>query len=452
MAGRYYSSTPIGAGMANLADAIGSIPAAHEKAGLMEAQRKLYEDKLLTEASQRSHYDAQTQKIRDDQAALRAAGDAARAAYLGPQSAPQPAAPPMSAPPAMPDAPPDLASAIVPGVGAVPGAAPTPPVPPPGQEIDTSPDLSSAIVPSMPAAPAVQPSMPSISSPSAGGFNSPAIQQAIAQVQKLPPQTQRELFANLVGSMTGAGAPMAGQFPDLQLAIAGGQQGTSDKPVYTAPQMSGFQEGAKVGSGQTQTGVANKLSQDLKIAEMKEAGDTSRAILHENRADGRAAAKGGGGGGKPAKPMTAAELARVNKLLFDSGGDTKPNQAQQQDMMNRFRAYRDQGMSTVDAINTVADESWQDVETPGESGWLGTPIGAKPATVTTKFAGRTRPTITPEQLDDQRATGEKPTPGAAPAAAAPKKQSKAPDVGTVKAGFRFKGGNPADKANWEKAK
>jgi hypothetical protein len=31
----------------------------------------------------------------------------------------------------------------------------------------------------------------------------------------------------------------------------------------------------------------------------------------------------------------------------------------------------------------------------------------------------------------------------------PKVTPKPPDAGTVKEGYRFKGGNPADKANWE---
>ncbi len=415
MAGRYYQASPIGAGMANLADAIGGIPAAREKAGLMAAQRQLYEDKLLTEASQRAHYDAQTQDIRDKRQALVDAGDAARLAYLGPQA---PAAP-------------DVTGAIVPGVGAVPGAAPVPPVPPPGQAIEpTGPDLASTI------------GGPSISNPNPGGFAPPQLQQAVAAVQSLPPQTQRELFANLVGKMTSAGSSMANVFPDLQLAIAGGQQGTSDKPVYTAPQMSGFQEGAKVSTQNTETGFEKKQAQDLKIENMKEGAAMQRALLHENRADARAERKGSGKGGTP-KPMTAAELNRVRTLLSTSGGTTQPTAPQLQSMMNQFQKYRDEGMSTVDAINQVADESWQEVETPAEPGYFGTKIGAKPATTATKFAGRVRPTITQEQLDEQRATGEKPTAAAAPAAA----PLPIPDKGKRKVGETYTNAH-GQKAKW----
>lgn len=53
----------------------------------------------------------------------------------------------------------------------------------------------------------------------------------------------------------------------------------------------------------------------------------------------------------------------------------------------------------------------------------------------------------PESVLPAWATGGKP----APAAVAPAARPGAPKIGEVRRGFRFKGGDPADRANWEKA-
>src|SRR6185295_19600303 len=60
MAGRYHYSNPIGQGMSNLAEAISSAPIKQAEYGLLQKRQQMIDEQMLTEASQRENYAAQT--------------------------------------------------------------------------------------------------------------------------------------------------------------------------------------------------------------------------------------------------------------------------------------------------------------------------------------------------------------------------------------------------------
>lgn len=418
MAGKYYSSTPIGASMSNLAEAIGGLPEKEAKIGLLAQQRLSAEAEARTRDAHAELYGAQAA----DQRAL-TAGQAALAASVEDFIRNGGQTPPVSGLPAAVAPAGPVPAANVAGVGSVPGAAPTPPVPAPGAGITSTmnmpppslggltgalglpPPVSNAAVVPPPAAANPSP----LADPTNTGTGLPSLASAIAPIvqefQKLPPATQQDLFAKIMGNSVRAGHEFMREQPKFNLAVAGGMNATSPEgqQPYNKARMTDWQTGAGEHYQNTGLGAGDVLAQKEAEAKAKDVTANRKidvehqdTIRGQNLTDSRARARGS----KADKPMDEKVLLRVRNAFEKSGGTTAATQPQVTRMMADFHELISQGYTVAAAANKVMDESWTEERKPGETRWF---RENDPDIVTTKFAKGTRATLTPEELEVQRA-------------------------------------------------
>lgn len=125
MAGTYYSATPIGAGMGNIAEAISGIPARREQAALLSQRRDLVASQILTDASRRGEYDEKTAGLRQTRMGREgmAAAISGTSGGGGPDADPQPSAEPSISTAFMADRMPGDPISVAPAAPATPNVA-----------------------------------------------------------------------------------------------------------------------------------------------------------------------------------------------------------------------------------------------------------------------------------------------------------------------------------------
>jgi hypothetical protein len=339
--------------------------------------------------------------------------------------------------------------AAVPGVGAVPGAAPVQ-LPGPSSIADSvvggpmPPPTAAPISVTPPAAP---PAVPSIANGVVG--------DVVQRVAQLPPQERQRLVGQIAQGFIEGGGSLPGQFGEFMLGVGGSQNALAPagQEPYSRTQLSALQTGAKVGASNTLTGFDADQQRQVDKAKMEDAtrrrGDDLRhsaSIYASNQATARAGKRGGG---KGAGKDDMVQNKRVKDFFMASGGaKDDPNRQvvsneQADAMMDRYRELMDTGdYSAAEAANAVVDEAWQTVNIPAKKGkhfWN----DDEPERSETRFALKSRPRITEEELNSRRAgdtpaapaapPGGKGKPGAAPAApVVPKLKNGGVDVETLR--------------------
>lgn len=392
MAGKYFYSTPIGPSLSNLSEAIGGLPEREAKIGLLAQQRAASEANARAHDAQALHYGAQTTDLTTRTEGREALAKAVEAQILAGQQQPS------VANAMVPNAP--VTSAPVQGVGMVPGAAPTPPVPPPGQAIDAGPMPGPGPAPGMtsamgldlaPVAPPPAVADAPVYTPP-GGSLMDQIAPAVEQFKKLPPKTQQELFAQVMGSSVRAGHEYMKEQPKFNLGIAGGVNAIAPEGAqpYNKARMTDWQTGAGESYQNTGLGAGDVLQQKTAEAAQRDVTANRRIDVEsvdrrrgQDLTNARAGAKGAA-----AKPLTPGELNTVTTAFRKSAGpgQPEPNGEQVRAMQNRFQELYSQGLGKAEAAQQVLDEAWSDVTDTGEGkGWFGSNFMKPDATTKQTF-------------------------------------------------------------------
>lgn len=287
MAGKYYSATPIGAGMQNLATAISGIPEREAKAGLMAARMDETRNQILLHSAQREKVDEETSGIRRKNTAREAWANRVR----------QGATTGDGGPPADEVAPTPNTDTSIPSVANAFTSSATPVGP---STVDPGP-------------------LPIKTAPSVA----PSVASAVVPRSGITPQFNRDFHADAIL----AEEDNVGQY--LRSLVGGNMAATEpnqDKAFsYT-------QGGAGQGYEQTFTGGQGKQQQTA-TRDTQASSDrryntdqrTQTTIRGQNMTDERVrsgAGRAGGGGSKakgkdPHPPLTTANMTWVNKQIDD---------------------------------------------------------------------------------------------------------------------------------------
>jgi hypothetical protein len=316
MSSRYYE-TPIGAGMSNLAQAIGSIRGQNEQAGLLASRQALLDEQARTEVQQGINY--------REQAALNAAKAARERMYAtGQQSLSDSFVLPPAAPPSYSIA----AGAALPTIEPVPSLADavSSPIAPQVAAMPRPLGTAPAAIPAGPApigalADALAPTPRGI--PGQGTGMTPEMAARIAQASALMEKADPAKIVQLY-----AGSNLATQQPDADLAMSMIQSGAGEDFAHTI--RGGLatidQKRTKAELDAAQRDLANYRTTDANRYRT-DVGSGDRRYGYDARSDdvryrvNNAPSSGRGGGGKT-RELSTAQLKEIDNRLFEAAEES----------------------------------------------------------------------------------------------------------------------------------
>lgn len=360
MAGTYYSATPIGAGLGNIAQAISGIPARREQAALLAQRRDLAASQILTDAERRGKYKEETagllQKRQGRESMAGVFENSGTTGEGGPDADPQPSAEP-----------PSISTAFmgtrVPG-DPISVATPTP-VAPQSQVTPVTlgaPNVAGAVAPQgTPVAPATPVTPAAPSAPNVAGAVAP-------QGNRIgwTPEMNRRFYAasaragedNAAKYVRGfTGGSMAATEPDQDKALSYSQAGAGQNFATTVFGVGQAQK-EKVRENDLQSSDRqrgqDKLSSDRQRGQNMLSSDRQRG---QNLTNDRAGSKGGAKG--KARELTPAQQGKLADEVNVEGANKLGRKLNAEESRNVVGAINDAfatGMSYADAKASVLDK------------------------------------------------------------------------------------------------